>query len=158
MLFNELALLVQIARTQRTQGHLLAYLVQWVHRQENADRETLIALTQDLHESHEALQAAIDANQPVSPDLKRGESVMANPVVGNLKAEVESTIGVIESAIKLISGIVDRIAAAVTAAIANGATEAELQPLNDTLASLRAEKDALAAAVAANQPPVVPTP
>ena len=76
---------------------------------------------------------------------------MANPVIGTLTTEVNETVGVMQSATVLINGFQTRLEAAVAAAIANGATEAELQPLNDLVTSLDTEGNALAAAVAANQ-------
>lgn len=83
---------------------------------------------------------------------------MANPVIGNLTTEVNETVGIIQSATALINGIQGRITDAVNAALANGATEAELQPLNDLVTALDSEGNALAAAVAANTPPAPPTP
>lgn len=76
---------------------------------------------------------------------------MANPVVGELAQTVTDTVGVINSAIALINGIAARIKAAVDAAIANGATEAELAPLVALETELENQKNSLAAAVAANQ-------
>jgi hypothetical protein len=75
---------------------------------------------------------------------------MPSPVPGQLIAQVEETRGVIASAVSLISGIAARIQAAVEAAIANGATAAELEPVTAEIALLKADSDALAAAVAAN--------
>lgn len=63
---------------------------------------------------------------------------------------VKDTEGVIDSAIALINGIAARIQAAIDAALANGATAEELQPLSDEVVALKAKSDALAAAVAAN--------
>lgn len=76
---------------------------------------------------------------------------MPNPVLDALKAEVSETTGIIASAIVLINGIGARVQAAVDAALANGATEAELAPLTDVVAELNASSEGLAAAVAANQ-------
>ena len=63
---------------------------------------------------------------------------------------IKDTEGVIDSATALITGFTARIAAAVEAAVANGATAEELQPVTDELAAMKAKSDALAAAVAAN--------
>lgn len=78
---------------------------------------------------------------------------MANPVIDALTAQVTANKNVIDSAILLINGIADRITTAVQAALAGGATAAELAPVTDLVASLKAEDNALAAAVAANTTP-----
>lgn len=75
---------------------------------------------------------------------------MAKPAIDNLIAEVNKTDEVVESATLLINGIADRVATAVAKALENGATAAELAPLNAEVAELRAKADALAAAVLAN--------
>lgn len=75
---------------------------------------------------------------------------MAAPIIAELEAAVARNTEVVASAVTLINGIADRIAAAIAAALANGATEAELAQLNDEVASLRSSADALAAAVEAN--------
>ena len=75
---------------------------------------------------------------------------MPNQVIDAEIAIVTETVGVIDSAIVLIGTIASKIQAAVDAAIAGGATAAELQPLTDLQASLVAKKTELAAAVAAN--------
>ena len=81
---------------------------------------------------------------------------MANPIVGTLTTEIVETVGVVQSATVLINGFGAKLDAAVAAAVANGATEAELAPLTDLSAALDSETNALAAAVAANSP--APTP
>ncbi len=63
---------------------------------------------------------------------------------------IQNTRGVLKSAKALIDTIATRIQTAVDAALANGATAAELQPWTDELAGMPGESDALAAAVAAN--------
>ncbi len=78
---------------------------------------------------------------------------MANPTLDSLAAQVTATIGVEQSAIALINGIAARIAAAIQAALAGGATAAELAPITDEVASMQASATALSAAVAANTPP-----
>jgi hypothetical protein len=65
---------------------------------------------------------------------------------------VERATEVIQSATVLINGIGARIVAAVAVAMANGATEAELQPLTDLSVELAARSVELADAVAANTP------
>jgi len=75
---------------------------------------------------------------------------MPNPVLDDLKAAVERETQVVASAVSLINGIAARVQAAVDAALANGATAAELQPVQDEVNTMKANADALAAAVAAN--------
>ncbi len=75
---------------------------------------------------------------------------MTNPVLGDLQTAVDKTEGVMESATVLINGFAARLQAAIDQALANGATEAELQPFIDEVAQLNAGADALAAAVASN--------
>jgi hypothetical protein len=77
---------------------------------------------------------------------------MPNPVLGTLTAEVSEEVTIMASARALIEGFQSRLEAAVAAAIANGATETELQPLNDLVTALDTEGNALAAAVQANTP------
>ena len=83
---------------------------------------------------------------------------MANPIVGTVVTEVTETIGVIASATVLIGNFKAMQDAAVAAALALGATEAELQPFYELISVLDENTNALAAAVAANQPapPVEP--
>lgn len=83
--------------------------------------------------------------------LIRKEATMAQ-VLNDLAAQVSANTSVIQSAVTLINGIADRVSAAVTAAIANGATAAELAPVQAEVDALKAADDALAASVAANTP------
>lgn len=75
---------------------------------------------------------------------------MSNAILGVLSEQITATEGVIASAVVLINGIGARISAAVEAAIANGATEAELAPFTTLEAELEASTTALSDAVAAN--------
>lgn len=73
----------------------------------------------------------------------------------DLSQEIEAitaAVTVIDSAIVLVRSIPDLIATAVAAAVENGATAEQLQPLSDLADSLNAKAEALAAAVAANTP------
>ena len=63
---------------------------------------------------------------------------------------VKDTEGVVDSATALINSFAARVQAAVDAALANGATAEQLQPVTDEVNALKAKSDALAAAVAAN--------
>jgi hypothetical protein len=75
-----------------------------------------------------------------------------------LTAKVTAEDTVIDSAVTLIQGIPALISAAVTAALAQGATPAQLQAITDLGTTITAKSDALAAAVTANTPAAPPTP
>lgn len=75
---------------------------------------------------------------------------MPNPGLAELTQEINDTIGVEQSAVLALNGVAAKIQAAVDAALANGATATELQPVIDLGVQLKAQSDALAAAVAAN--------
>lgn len=64
--------------------------------------------------------------------------------------ELNATQGVVASAIVFINGTAARIQAAVDAAIANGATAEQLAPVTEELAEMRAKRQELADAIAAN--------
>jgi hypothetical protein len=69
-----------------------------------------------------------------------------------LTAQITRATTVDKSAELLITGIQARIDAAVKAALANGATAAQLLPISDLGAALDAESNALSAAITANTP------
>jgi hypothetical protein len=73
-------------------------------------------------------------------------------VLDSLKAQVTKNIDAEASAVLALNGIADRVQAAVTAALANGATAAELAPVQDEVDALKASADALGAAIVANTP------
>lgn len=75
---------------------------------------------------------------------------MPNQIVGQLTQDVTAARGAMASATVLINGFQARLDAAVAAALANGATAEELQPLTDLSAAFEADTAALSAAVAAN--------
>lgn len=75
-----------------------------------------------------------------------------------LTQEVTDAEGVVDSATTFINGVAGMIQSAVAAAIADGATAAQLQPLSDLGVALETKSQALAAAIAANQPPPQPGP
>ncbi len=75
---------------------------------------------------------------------------MPNQIISDAIAAIEKAKGAENSATVLINSIAGRIQTAVDAAIANGATAAELAPVQDEINTLNAQSDALAAAVAAN--------
>jgi hypothetical protein len=84
--------------------------------------------------------------------LFQGDLSMANVTLDALAAQVKAATDAEDSATLLINGFAARVQAAVDAAIANGATAAELAPVQDEVNALKASSDALAAAVVANTP------
>lgn len=66
--------------------------------------------------------------------------------------EIRNTETVIDSATAFITGTAARVQAAVDAALANGATEAQIQPVVDVIAELNGKSQELAGAIAANTP------
>lgn len=76
----------------------------------------------------------------------------AQEQIAELTAAVTKATTVEKSAEALISGFGSRLDAAVQAAVANGATAEQLQPVTDLGTALDAESDALSAAVTANTP------
>ncbi len=77
---------------------------------------------------------------------------MASQVLADLAAQVKANTDAEDAAVIVLNGIAARIEAAVQAAIANGATAAELAPVSDEVASLKKSSDALSAAIVANTP------
>lgn len=78
---------------------------------------------------------------------------MSSPVLAELQAQVEASTQIEASAVILINGIVDRIKAAVLAALENGATAAELKPVQDEILALKQSSTALSDAITANTTP-----
>jgi hypothetical protein len=72
-----------------------------------------------------------------------------NPVIDNLVAQITTTTGVIQSAVTAFEGVAARIQAAVDAALAGGATQEQLAPVQTEIDSLKNSTDALAKAIAA---------
>jgi hypothetical protein len=70
------------------------------------------------------------------------KGILMNPILQSLADQVTATVGVMSSATTLITGFS-------AAALANGATAAQLAPITDEVAALKTSADALAAAVAA---------
>lgn len=75
---------------------------------------------------------------------------MSSPILADLTAAVANAKGAMDSATDLINGIAARIQAAVDAALANGATAAELAPVQAEIDALNQDARELADAVAAN--------
>ncbi len=75
-----------------------------------------------------------------------------NPILDALAAQVKANTDAEASAVLLINGIAARIQTAVDAAVAGGATAAELAPVQAEVDALKKSSDDLAAAVIANTP------
>lgn len=77
---------------------------------------------------------------------------MPSPILSDLDAAVTNATTVQASAAALIRGISSRVQTAVDAALANGATAAELAPVQAEVDALKASSDDLSAAVSENTP------
>jgi hypothetical protein len=75
---------------------------------------------------------------------------MASPILADLAAKVDKAKGAMASATTLINGWAARLQAAIDQALLNGATAAELAPVQAEADALSASADELAAAVASN--------
>ncbi len=76
-----------------------------------------------------------------------------NPILQALADQVKKNTDTEASAVLLINGFAARVQAAVDAALAGGATAAELAPIQAEVDAMKASADALAAAVTANTAP-----
>lgn len=80
-----------------------------------------------------------------------------NPIIDDVVAKTTRATTVEASAEALINGISQKIQDAVAAALENGATAEQLQPVSDVAVALDTETTALQAAIDANtQPPPGP--
>jgi len=77
---------------------------------------------------------------------------MANATLDALVEQVNQAQSVSASATTLIDGFAARVQSAIDKALVNGATEAELAPLQTEVDEMRAANEALSAAVSANTP------
>lgn len=77
---------------------------------------------------------------------------MAASNIDPLIAQIKADDDVVDSAVLFINGSAARLDAAVQAALANGATAAELQPLVDEINLQKSKAQTLAEAIAANTP------
>lgn len=75
-----------------------------------------------------------------------------NAILTDLEAQVAASVEVETSAAALINGFAARQQAAIDAAIANGATAEQLQPVQTEVDALKSSAASLASAVAANTP------
>jgi uncharacterized membrane protein len=78
--------------------------------------------------------------------------MMANPVIADVRDTVARATTVVTSATALIKGFNARMQAAVDAAIANGATAAELEPVQTEIDNFDTAAQDLAKAVTENTP------
>ncbi len=123
------------------------------------DQQKINALTAGINLRTAELQAALFTVRPApAPVHSEGETKMATgvPAIDTLVAAVAAEDTVIASAVTMLQGISSMIAVAVAAAVANGATAAQLAPLTTLTTDVQAQATALAAAVAANVPPAPP--
>jgi hypothetical protein len=100
----------------------------------------------------EAKLARVLANQ----DKEEVLMAQIDDEVTALTADVAAEATVEASAVTLLNGINARIDAAVQAALAAGATTAQLQAIADASAAIKAQTADLSAAVVANTPAAVP--
>ncbi len=70
--------------------------------------------------------------------------------ITQLTADVAAEQGAVDSAVAMLNGISQKIADAVAAALAAGATPAQLQAITDANTAIAAQTTALSSAVAAN--------
>jgi uncharacterized protein YoxC len=113
------------------------------------DPDTLRQLAIIFTKQDPAVLQKLDQIQSTLQEIKTTMAVLDDKIA-TLTQDVTDENTVIDSAVTLISGIPQLIKDAVTAALAQGATPAQLQGLTDLAASIEAKKAALAAAVAAN--------
>lgn len=138
--------------------HWLDALPHGRHHEADALRE----MTARLAESTTALSAALveeagAVSRPTITHIRKRDPDMAVPaILTELDAEVTRSTTVSHSAAVLIRGISARLAAAVAAAMANGATAAELEPITVEVAALKTASDDLTAAISENTPNVDP--
>jgi hypothetical protein len=77
---------------------------------------------------------------------------MANPTLDALAQQVTANTSAEASAVVVLNGIAARIQTAVDAALAGGASAADLAPVTAEIANLQTSAATLSAAIAANTP------
>lgn len=115
------------------------------------------AMVRILRADRERLEAALKANSPAQSEGQTKRNI--KPMAANLQPlidEVAALKTVEDSAIAFINGSAARTQAAIDAALANGATKEQLQPLQDEVDAAKASADALTAAITANTPAAPP--
>lgn len=119
------------------------------------EQKEIEAVTHKVHQTTAELALAVAGAGCSQPN--EGEQAMSAPsIIGQLQQAVAAEDTVIESAIVLINGIAAQINTAIAAALAGGATGAQLAPLNNVVADITAQTTALANAVQANTPKTGP--
>ncbi len=150
---NDHNLLLSILAVLRTHTDYLEYIATTLSGEDY--RKSLETLRLQLKHATDGLESAVKSNQPQPKNVK--ELSMANPILQQLEAQVSATVGVAQSATVLINGFAQRLADTVAAALAGGATAAELAAaVNADIAALKASSADLSAAVVANTPPPQP--
>lgn len=151
-------ILIGLAKAQREQGKLLASIARMVQQLLPTPMPPeLMKALDDSRAKHRALEQALalaEGNAWSAVDDARKEKLKETPMVdiGGLIQQIKDNDSVVQSAILFVNGTADRIQAAVNEALANGATEAQLQPLVAEIANQKARTDELAAAILANTP------
>lgn len=123
----------------------------------DGDRHALETAATYLTIAATKLQAAM-ANLGVNILHRKAQPFMASPLLQNITDDVNNATTVVKSATLLVTGFQQRLEDAIAAAIAGGATEAQLQPVSDLSDALEADAALLASAIAAHtpMPPVTP--
>lgn len=115
------------------------------------DPDTIRTLVALFTKQDPTVLQRLDQIQSTVQEIKINMAALDDKIA-TLTQDVTDENTVIDSAITLIGGIPKLITDAVAAALAQGATPAQLQGLTDLTASIEAKKTALAAAVTANTP------
>ncbi len=133
-------------------AHDLLHAVIDMLKLNSEDDAALRAQTNKLRASAAALSSAVNAaNQPHAP-LSQKETPMANTLLDALASQVKANTDIEASAVTLINGFAARMDAAIAAALAGGATAAELAPIQAEVDAMKASASALANAITANTP------
>lgn len=128
----------------------MAFWSNWFgYRQDDQELKRLTVL---LHLSSKRLLASMRIN-PQKFTIRKDAM---NPILQSLADQVAATLSVEAAAVQWINGSAARLDAAVAAALAGGATAAQLAPITDEVAALKASADAIAAAIVANTPAAHP--
>jgi uncharacterized protein YunC (DUF1805 family) len=142
----------------------------WIPRRPNQDVITAVhavgAQVHGIAQQIGALQPGVlliaiqNLSQQVAA-LRKGIQTMSDTLdaeITTLTNNVAQLTTVDQSAIALLNGLSQQLAAAIAAAAAGGATADQLQQLNNLNASVAAQSGDLAAAVTANTPAAPATP
>ncbi len=137
----------------------IAYSIGTLSRKIDALSVKIDTLTTSVIGKTKQLQAAVQA-VAISKLESRKEADMATGVqpIDNLVTDVAAENTVIDSAVVLLNGIDKRLADGIAAALAGGATAAQLNDLVTLDADVKANSSKLAAAVQQNTPTPVPPP